>query len=438
MSPELLTPLMFGSFVLLLVLGVPLAWTTSSVGLIFGFLLYGSNSLQVVLFRVWETLNSFSLIAIPLFVFMGNMLQYSGISEGLFRAIYVWLGPIRGGLAAATVIMCTILAAMLGTVGADVTITGLMALPFMVERKYDKHLALGCITAGGALGVLIPPSIMFVVYGVTVGESIGKLLIGGVGPGLLLSSLYISYILVKCYVQPEAGPAAPLEERSLPFGEKVALLKGVTLPILLIIGVIGSIFGGIATPGEAAGVGALGAMICAALRHQLTWASLKPALYGTMKTIGVIMWIVFGAVTFIATFNLSGGGDFVKETLVSLPLGRWGVMILIQAILIFLGMFLDVIGITVLCAPIFVPVIKALGFNPLWFGVIFNINLQIAYLTPPFGYSMFYLKAVAPPDITMTDLYRSVWPFIVLQVVGMGLCMIFPEIVLWLPNLMIK
>jgi len=438
MSPETLTVLMFGSFVLFLVLGVPLAWTTSSVGLIFGFLLYGTNSLNVILFRIWETLNSFSLIAIPLFVFMGNMLQYSGISEGLFKAIYVWLGPIRGGLAAATIILCTILAAMLGTVGADVTITGLMALPFMLQRKYDKFLALGSITAGGALGVLIPPSIMFVVYGVTVGESIGKLLIGGVGPGLLLSGLYILYILTKCYFRPEAGPAAPPEERSLTFVQKLVLLKGLILPILLILGVIGSIFGGVATPGEAAGVGALGAMVCAALRGQLVWKNLKPAIYGTMKTIGVIMWIVFGAVTFIATFNLSGGGDFVKETLIALPLGRWGVMIVIQLILIFLGMFLDVIGITVLCAPIFVPVVKALGFNPLWFGVIFNINLQIAYLSPPFGYSMFYLKAVAPPDITMTDLYRSVWPFICLQVVGMGLCMIFPEIVLWLPNLMIK
>jgi len=438
MSPETLTVLMFGSFVLFLVLGVPLAWTTSSVGLIFGFLLYGTNSLNVILFRIWETLNSFSLIAIPLFVFMGNMLQYSGISEGLFKAIYVWLGPIRGGLAAATIILCTILAAMLGTVGADVTITGLMALPFMLQRKYDKFLALGSITAGGALGVLIPPSIMFVVYGVTVGESIGKLLIGGVGPGLLLSGLYILYILTKCYFRPEAGPAAPPEERSLTFVQKLVLLKGLILPILLILGVIGSIFGGVATPGEAAGVGALGAMVCAALRGQLVWKNLKPAIYGTMKTIGVIMWIVFGAVTFIATFNLSGGGDFVKETLIALPLGRWGVIIVIQLILIFLGMFLDVIGITVLCAPIFVPVIKALGFNPLWFGVIFNINLQIAYLSPPFGYSMFYLKAVAPPDITMTDLYRSVWPFICLQVVGMGLCMIFPEIVLWLPNLMIK
>jgi len=438
MNPETLTILMFSSFVLFLILGVPLAWTTSSIGLIFGFLLYGTSSLNVILFRIWETLNSFSLIAIPLFVFMGNMLQYSGISEGLFKAIYVWLGPIRGGLAAATIILSTILAAMLGTVGADVTITGLMALPFMLQRKYDKFLALGSITAGGALGVLIPPSIMFVVYGVTVGESIGKLLIGGVGPGLLLSTLYIIYILIKCYIHPEAGPAAPLEERSLTFFQKLILLKGLILPILLILGVIGSIFGGVATPGEAAGVGALGAIVCAALRGQLSWKNLKSAIYGTMKTIGVIMWIVFGAVTFIATFNLSGGGDFVKETLIALPLGRWGVMIIIQLILIFLGMFLDVIGITVLCAPIFVPVIKALDFNPLWFGVIFNINLQIAYLTPPFGYSMFYLKAVAPPDITMTDLYRSVWPFICLQVVGMSLCMIFPEIVLWLPNLMIK
>jgi tripartite ATP-independent transporter DctM subunit len=369
---------------------------------------------------------------------MGNMLQKSGVADDLFKAFHVWIGGVKGGLAAATIVLCTILAAMIGTVGADVTITGLIALPFMLQRGYDKHMALGSIVAGGALGVLIPPSIMFIIYGVTVGESIGKLFMGGVGPGLLFGALYIGYILIKCHLNPSAGPPAPQAERMMPLGRKIGMFKSLIIPVLLVLGVMGSIFGGVATPGEAAGVGALGAMVCAAVRRRLSMENLKDSLFDTMKTVGLILWIVFGAMIFIATYTLGGGAEFVKSTLVALPLNPWLVLIIIQFILLFLGMVLDIIGITVLLAPIFVPVITSLGFDPLWFGVIFNLNLQIAYLSPPFGYSMFYLKAVAPPDVTMTDLYRSVLPYMALQLIGMVLCMLFPQIILWLPNLMIK
>ena len=438
MSPEMLTILMFGSFFVLLGLGVPLAWTTASLGLAFSLGLWGTGGLSLIVLRIWDVMTSFSMIAIPLFVFMGNMLQKSGIADDLFKSLHVWIGGLRGGLAAATIVLCTVLAAMIGTVGADVTITGLIALPFMLKHGYDRKMALGCIVAGGALGVLIPPSIMFIVYGVTVGESIGKLFMGGIGPGLLFGALYIGYILIKCYLNPEAGPAAPLEERSMSLGRKLGLLKSLLLPFLLILGVIGSIFWGVATPGEAAGVGAFGALVCAAVRWQLDWTNLKVSLFDTMKTVGLIMWIVFGAMTFIATYTLGGGVEFVKSTLVALPLSPWMVLILIQIILLFLGMVLDIIGITVLLAPIFVPVIKELGFNPLWFGVIFNLNLQIAYLSPPFGYSIFYLKAVAPSDVTISELYQSVLPYMALQVIGIVLCMIFPGIVLWLPNTMFR
>ncbi len=438
MSPGLVTILMFGSFFLLLLLGVPLAWTTAVVGVIFGYLMWGPNSLNLIVLRIYDVMVSFSLIAIPLFVFMGNMLQQSGIADDLFRAIHVWLGRIKGGLAAATIVLCTILAAMIGTVGADVTITGLIALPFMLRQGYDRKMALGAIAAGGALGVLIPPSIMFIIYGVTTGQSIGKLFMGGVGPGLLFGALYIGYILIKCHLNPEAGPAASDEETGISLKEKMLLLKSLVLPVLLIASVMGAIFGGVATPGEASGVGALGAMVCAAVRGKLTWPNLRESLYATMKTVGLIMWIVFGAMAFIATYTLAGGSDFVSETLPILPLGPWGVLILIQLILLLLGMVLDIIGITVLLAPMFVPVIRELGFDPIWFGVLFNLNLQIAYLSPPFGYSMFYLKAVAPPDVTMTELYGSVWPYLMLQIVGMILCMVFPAIITWLPGVMIR
>ena len=438
MSIELLTVLMFGSFFLLLAIGVPLAWATFSLAVIFGFILVGPAISSLVITRTWEVMTSFSLIAIPLFVFMANMLRYSGIANDLFDALYLWMGPVRGGLAMATVLVCTVLAAMVGTGGAGTTIMGLVALPAMLQRKYEKGIALGSICAGGALGIMIPPSIMFIIYGVYAQESIGKLFMGGVGPGLVLAALYIIYIAVRSYLNPTLAPALPEEERAVPLRHKVALLRTLILPILLILAVLGSIYLGLATPGEAAGVGAAGAILCTAVRRQLTWQNLKLAVYGTMRTIGLIMWIVFGATLFVNVFTLGGGSQFIGELLSGLPLGRWGILIIIQLILILLGMVLDIIGIVILCVPIFVPVITALGFDPLWFGVLFNVNLQIAFLSPPFGYGMFYLKGVAPPEITTTDLYRSVWPFIILQTIGLVICMAFPKIILWLPNMMIR
>jgi len=418
-------------------LGVPLVWTAGGLGFLFALFLWGpAAAFPMIMLRTWDVMGSFSMIAIPLFVFMGNMLGKSGIAHELFDAINVWSGGVRGGLAAATIVLCAILGAMIGTVGATVTIAGLIALPYMLECKYDKHMALGSVLAGGSLGVIIPPSIMFIIYGVTVGESIGQLFIGGFGPGLLFCGLYIGYILIKCYLNPEAGPSLPVEKRKIPIVQKLTMLKSLILPILLVTGVMGSILGGVATPGEAAGVGAVGAIVCAVIRRRFTWENFNEALYDTMKTVGLILWIVFGSMAFIATYTLGGGAEFVQNILVALPLNPWVVLIIIQVILLFLGMVLDIIGITVLLAPIFVPVITSLGFNPLWFGVIFNMNLQIAYLSPPFGYSMFYLKAVAPPDVTIIDMYKAVWPFMILQTIAIVLCMIFPQIILWLPNLM--
>lgn len=260
---------------------------------------------------------------------------------------------------------------------------------------------------------------------------------GGIGPGLLLAGLYIIYIGIRSYLNPKLAPALTKEER-LPLVRRLALTRTLVLPMLLIVGVLGSIYMGLATPGEAAGVGSAGAILCTAARGRLTWQNLKNALYSTMKTIGLIMWIVFGAYAFIGVYTLAGGADFIGGLMAALPLGRWGILILIMFILIVLGMVLDVTGIVILAVPIFVPVIKALGFDSLWFGVLFNVNLQIAFLSPPFGYGMFYLKAVTPPEITMTDFYRAVWPFIILQVIGLGITMVFPEIILWLPRMMLK
>ncbi len=437
MSIETLTILMFGAFFLLLAIGIPIAWNMFFLALVFGFITQGSGITSFIIYRTWEMMGSFSLIAIPLFVFMANMLQDSGVADDLLGAIYRWMGPLRGGLGMATVLVCTILAAMVGLVGAGITIVGLVALPAMLNRKYDKSIALGSVMAGGGLAILIPPSVLFIIYGVNAAQSIGKLFMGGIGPGLLLATMYVTYIGVRSYLNPALGPAVPKEER-VSFREKVVSLKAILLPTVLIIGVLGSIYLGIATPGEAAGVGAAGAAICAAIRKQLTWKNLSQSVYRTIKTVGLIMWIAFAAYSFVGIYTLAGGADFISGMLTGLPFGRWGILIIIMLILIMLGMVLDVIGLVVLTVPIFVPIITALGFDPLWFGIIFNVNMQIAFMSPPFGLGMFYLKAVTPPEISMGDIYRAVWPFIILQLIGLALIIIFPPIALWLPTKMMR
>jgi len=366
------------------------------------------------------------------------MLRVSGMVDELYGALYRWLGPVRGGLAIATVLVCTVLAAMMGVAGGAVIVMGLVSLPFMLRSKYNKNLALGAILAGGSLGVLIPPSIVFIIYGVFAGESIGKLFIGGVGPGLLLSALYVTYIGIRSYLDPELAPALPKEERTMSLRQQIGLLRTLILPILLIMGVLGTIYLGLATPGEAAGIGAFGAIICTAVHRQLNWQNLKEAVYGTIKTLGITFWLCVGAYLFAGVFTLAGGAEYIGDMLSGLPLGRWGILIVMQLILILLGMVIDTVGLVILLVPIFVPVINALGFDSLWFGVVFNVNLQIAYLSPPFGYSLFYLKGVAPPGITVTDIYRSAFPFIMLQLIGLALVMAFPQIILWLPNMMIR
>jgi tripartite ATP-independent transporter DctM subunit len=438
MNVELLTLLMFGSFFLLLAIGIPLAWSLLSLGLLFGLVMQGPAIFSLLIYRTWDLIDNFALIAIPMFIFMANMLRYSGIADELYHTIHIWLSSLRGGMAIATVVVCTFLAAMVGTVGAGVTIMGLIALPAMLKRNYNKSLVLGSIIGGGSLGIMIPPSITFIFYGVFAGLSIGKLFMGGVFTGLVLSGLFIAYIAVRSYLQPDFAPSLPKEERAIPFTQKLARTGSLILPFLLILGVLGSIYLGVATPSEAAGVGAAGAMIAAAVRRQLTWQNLKLSLFSTLRIVGIIMWIAFGAYFFVGVYIRNGGADFATNMLLTLELGKWGTLIVILFILLILGMVLDPTGITVLTVPIFVPVIKALGLDPIWFAVLFNIAIQIAFLSPPFGLGMFYLKAVAPPEISMGDIYRAVVPFILLQIIGLALTMIFPPIAIWLPNQMIK
>jgi tripartite ATP-independent transporter DctM subunit len=437
MSIELTALIMFLSLVGLLLTGLPLAFVLGGLALIFSYFLWGPASMLLVALQSWEVMTTYSFVAIPLYVFMAVILQRSGVIEDLFGVMRMWFGPLRGGLAIGTVVICTIMAAMTGIVGAAVATMGILALPAMLNRKYDKRIALGCICAGGTLGILIPPSVITVVYAVTAGVSIGQMFMGGVGPGILLSSLFIVYIGMRCWLQPKLGPAPPKEEREQ-YSIKVKLiaLRAVILPILLIIGVLGSIYTGIATPTEAAGVGCVGAIVSAAVYRRLSWTNIKDSVYSTAKTTAMILWITIGARCFISVFSAVGGDELVLHFVSALALNRWIILILIQLMLIFLGLFLDEIGIILLCVPIFLPIIKALHFDPVWFGILFLVNAQMDYITPPFGYTLFYLRGVAPPGVTMGDIYRSIIPFVLLQALGLGLCMIFPQIILWLPTTM--
>lgn len=437
MSIELTALIMFVSLVVLLLTGLPLVFVLGGLAMVFSYFLWGPNSMLLVTLQGWRVMTTYSFVAIPLYIFMAVILQRSGVIEDLFTVMRMWFGPLRGGLAIGTVVICTLMAAMTGIVGAAVATMGILALPAMLNRKYDKRIALGCICAGGTLGILIPPSVITVVYAVTAGVSIGRMFMGGVGPGLLLSSLFITYIAIRCWLQPELGPAPSKEERQkYSFMHKLIALRAIILPIMLIIGVLGSIYAGIASPTEAAGVGCVGAIISATIYRRLTWANIKESVYSTAKTTAMILWITIGARCFISVFSAVGGDELVMNFVSDLAVNRWIVLILIQLMLIFLGLFLDEIGIILLCVPIFLPIIKALGFDPVWFGILFLVNAQMDYITPPFGYTLFYLKGVAPEGVTMGDIYRSIIPFVLLQAFGLALCMIFPQIVLWLPSIM--
>lgn len=438
MSIEWITLLMVASFVILLAAALPLAFATGAVAVVFALALFGVDTLNLIVSRVFTLMGNYVLVSVPLFILMACILERAGVAEDLFAAVHVWSGRVRGGLAVAVIVSCALMAAMVGVIGAEVVTMGVVALPAMLGRGYDKDLALGSICAGGGLATLIPPSVVFIMYGLTAGVSVGQLYMAGVVPGLLLASLYIGYIVVRAHLQPALAPPASEEELAIPLARKLALLKGLVLPGLVAFGVLGSLYGGLATPTEAAGVGCVGAFLAAAAHRRLTWQNVTQAVVDTTRVTCMLYWLFFGASTLIGVYTLAGGTAFVKQTLAALPVGPWGVLILMQVIWIVLGCLIDWIGILLLTAPIFVPIIEGLGFSPLWFGVLFCMNMQISYISPPFGPAVFYLKGVTPPGITVGDIFHSVWPFLALQFVGLGLVMAFPGLALWLPSMMIR
>ena len=445
-----LTVLMFGSLAVLLALGLPLAFVTGSLACVFLFLFGDLHQLNIIPARIFPLMTDYQLTAIPLFIFMASLLGKAGIIEEIFDMIYKFLGGLRGGLASSTVVASTLLAAMCGVIGATEVTMGLIALPAMIRRKYDRTIACGSILAGGTLGILIPPSILAILFAVVAQQSVGELFIGAVVPGLLLAGLYIGYISIRCGLRPELGPSLLPSERISTI-EKLRLMKTLAAPISLIAIVLGIIFSGIATPVEAAGVGSFGAMVVTAMHRRLTMANIRSAALSTLKVTGMVLWIIFGATLFVGFYIVNDGQEFVSRSILATGFGPYGILLLMMIILVILGMFLDWVGILLLAVPIFIPLLHSLSFDgllglpgvapaelPLWFGVIYMVNMQMSFLSPPFGYALFYLKSVAPPEVTMGQIYRSSLPFLGLQSLGLALCIIFPEIVLWLPRLMYR
>lgn len=432
MSIELLTLFFFLALFIFLFLGLPLPFVLGGVSVIFIYFTWGPQAFYMVAAQTWGAMNKFTLVAIPLFIFMAMILERSGVANDLYDMMYLWFGPVRGGLAIGTVVICAIFAAMCGISGAAVVSMGTIALPSMLRRNYDKLLAVGCINSGGGWGILIPPSVIMILYALISGESVGKLFAGGVMPGLLLLVLVSSYIAIRCYFQPHLGPALPPEERGN-WKKKMAAFKAVLLPAIIVIMVLGSIIGGITTPTEAAAMGVLGSLISALVYRQLTWKLVVQACIRTLRLTGMIMWILFGAYCFSAAYHGMGAPLFIKHIMAYIPGGPWGTIIFIQVVLFILAMVMDPAGIMMITVPIFLPFVKAHGFDPLWFGILFTINMEIGYMTPPFGFNLFYLKSIVPPSITMGDIYRSVIPFTIVESTGLAIVMIFPKIATWLP-----
>ncbi|KAA3652480.1 MAG: TRAP transporter permease DctM/Q [Proteobacteria bacterium] len=434
MTPNTILLIMFGGLTLLMLSGLPIAFVLGGLSLLLTVTLWRPDAVVLMVLQVFDTMRSEALLGIPLYILMASILQRSGIIEALYQAMELWFGRVRGGLAVGTVVICVVMAAMTGVVGAAVTAMAVLAMPEMLKRGYDPKLVTGTICASGTLGILIPPSVLTIVYAVTAQVSIGKMLIAGLVPGVLLATLYIVYILAVAYFKPGAVPPGAGER--VPMARKLASLKSLVLPALLIVMILGSIFFGIATPTEAAAVGVFGALVSAALRRRLSVDGLVGAATETLKATAMILWITIGAKAYVSIFTGLGGADTLLAFIRELDVAPYVILAVMMLILMFLGTVLDEIGIILLTVPVFLPIVRLLGFDEIWFGVLYALTIQTGYISPPFGYTLFYIKGPLPPHLSMATVYRGVLPFLCLQIVGLLICAAFPTMTTWLPDLM--
>ncbi len=431
---------MFLALTILLLVGFPVAFTLLGTALVFGLIGLDWGFFNMLPMRIWGIMTNYTLIAVPLFIFMGVMLERSGLASNLLRAMAMVFGRLRGGLAVAVVVVGALLGASTGIVGATVVTMGLLALPTMMDNRYQHELATGTIAASGTLGQIIPPSIVLVLLGDIIGVSVGDLFVGAVIPGLLLVVVYIIYILLFSAWKPEAAPPVLYkpEDDSPGHGKGLALyvLKALVPPLLLMILVLGSIFAGIASPTEAAGVGAAGATLLCVANRKFSMDVLRQVMETTTQLTSMVFIILAGAAAFGLVFRGLGGDVVIREFLVHIPFEKWGVLFTVMLVIFIAGFFLDFIEITFIHIPVLAPVMKSLGFDPVWFAILFAVNLQTSFLTPPFGFALFYLKGVSPPGIETTEIYRGIVPFVILQVVVLGIIIAWPEVATWLPRVM--
>lgn len=430
MSIELITIFLFGGLLLMLALGIPVTFALGSISVLMTFIFDGPDAVYTVATTTYQQITSPTLMTIPLFIIMGNFLVESGISERMYNGLSYWLCGIRGGLAIVSIGVCVSLA-MCGGFGPGILTMGLVAVPAMLKHGYSKSIALGSVMAGGVLGEIIPPAIIMIIFAFIARISIGKLFFGGLVPGLILAFLYVCYIVITGMVKPESLPKPEIE---VTWTMRWKALAEIFLPCMLVLLVLGSIFFGAATPTEAAGVGALGSIIICAIHRKLTWEVTINSCKQTLKITGMALWILIPATLFGVFYASAGAQDMIMELIESLEVNRWLVLVCMQFVLLLFGMFMDDYAVVTICAPIMMPIAKMLGFDPIWFSILFILNMQVAYLTPPFGWALIMMKGVVPAGVTTSDIWRSVPPFVLIQLFVLILVMLFPSIATWLPN----
>ena len=441
MSPELITFIFIGAILLGIMTGYPVGYVLGGIALVIGFIELGPTVFDLMYIRSFGILLNYSMLAIPLFIFMGYILGHTGIADKMYQSLYVLFAKTRGGLGVATIVIGMVLAACVGVIGASIAILTVLALPSMLDRKYSKRLATGSVCAGGTLGILIPPSVMLVLYGPVANISVGKLFMGAIVPGMLLTGLYSAYILVISYLKPSMGPPAPDEQAQIPLMRKLFdLLVSLIPPALLVLSVLGVIFLGIAAPTEAAAVGAVGAVILALAYKKITLEILKQSLLDTLKVTSFIFFIGVFAFALVGVFLRLGGGQVIENIIVSSPGGKWGSFIIVMLIIFLLGMFIDWIGILFIVVPIISPIVPVLGFDPVWFAIMVCINLQMSFLTPPMAPAIFYLRGMVKPEMNITtgDIVRGVVPFIGMILATLLAAVFIPQIITWLPESMVR
>jgi tripartite ATP-independent transporter DctM subunit len=430
MSVEMVTILLFGGLLILLALGVPVVFALGGITVLLTLVLEGYVGLYTVATTTYREITDATLITIPLFLLMGNLLIHSGISDRLFRALNYWLSGIKGNLAIVSVGVCVALA-MCGGFGPGILTMGLVAVPAMLKQSYDKPLALGSVMAGGVLGTIIPPSIIMIVFSVIARVSIGRLFFAGAVPGFICAFFYIVYIIVRCHLQPSLAPGVAVK---VTWKMRWLSLKDVVFPSLLVVLVLGSIFAGMATPTEAAGVGAIGSLILCFINRRFTWKVLSDSCLETFRVSGMVLWILISATLFGIFYTTAGAQTLVMDTVEALPVSRWLILVSMQIILLIFGMFMDDYAVITICTPIFIPISNLLGFDPIWFSIVFLLNMQVAYLTPPFGWALILMKGIAPKGVNTRDIWQAVPPFVGIQLTVLILTIFFPGIALWLPN----